>query len=398
MNNIFKSALLLAGAAFLLTACNSDRDSNPKLNQPESFVLNTPVFSEQAIDLAASDNVNLTWSQPDYGFPAATTYFVEVSVDNSWTTSLAEEEADEEGKTQCDYVVLDDAKSVCNAQIPAKSIAEAIQHIKKYAPEDVPENLVVYARVSAETVGTQKIYSNVVKIKVAPYYVELKDAAIQIWWLVGNNIGASGWDNSTSLNGLVPCYPMPGAEYDKATGEGIVNYAGFFTAGTQFKFVHEPGSWDEQLNYTNGVNLESIYTDEDGDNHNIGISEDGYYYIEVDTKARSFTIVKWGDPVSVFSTMCMPGEYNGWDPTLNAMSAKSTIEGQENHDWCTMAMEFAADTELKFAPGEWSGDTGGSTFPYGGGKGESANIKVPAGKYNVFYNDILKVYNFVSVQ
>lgn len=397
MNNIFKSALLLAGAAFLLTACSTDNDSNPTLKQPESFVLNTPAYANQAIDLAASSSVNLTWSQPDYGFPAATTYYVELSADNDWSKSLAEEQADESGETKCTYVALENAYTVCNAELDAATVAKALQQIKKYSESDVPESQTLYARVSAETTGASKIYSNVVKLTVTPYYVELKDAGIVLWYLVGNNIGAASWSNGTDMNGLIPCYPMPGAEYDSATGLGVVNYAGYFTAGTQFKFVRDPGSWDAQLNYTNGVNLDEIYTDEDGDNHNIGISEDGYYYIEVDTKANTFTIMKWGNATNVYTTMCMPGAYNGWDPTANAMNPKTTLADQENHDWCIMGMEFTEDTELKFAPGAWSGDTGGTTFPYGGGIGESDNIKVKAGKYNVFYNDLLKVYNFVSV-
>ena len=72
MNKIFKSASLLVGAALMFTACSDDRDSNPMLQQPSSFVLNTPAYASQAIDLQNSQSVNLTWSQPDYGgFPVA---------------------------------------------------------------------------------------------------------------------------------------------------------------------------------------------------------------------------------------------------------------------------------------------------------------------------------------
>ena len=46
MNNIFKSALLLMGAVVMLTACSDDRDSNPVLQQPSTFVLNTPAYAE----------------------------------------------------------------------------------------------------------------------------------------------------------------------------------------------------------------------------------------------------------------------------------------------------------------------------------------------------------------
>ena len=54
---------------------------------------------------------------------------------------------------------------------------------------------------------------------------------------------------------------------------------GYFPEGGQFKFVHVPGSWDEQLTFTNVKNPGTFLSDEDGDNHNIGIKESGYYMI-----------------------------------------------------------------------------------------------------------------------
>lgn len=74
MNKIIKSMLMMVVGLGLLTACSDDTDSNPTVVTPTKFVLNTPAAANQPIDLTNSTTVNLTCSQPDYGFPASTGY------------------------------------------------------------------------------------------------------------------------------------------------------------------------------------------------------------------------------------------------------------------------------------------------------------------------------------
>ena len=66
MKNILKSSLLLFAAMLMLTACSDDNDHNPTLQEPTSFVLNTPALANSVVDLANSKSVQLTCSQPDY--------------------------------------------------------------------------------------------------------------------------------------------------------------------------------------------------------------------------------------------------------------------------------------------------------------------------------------------
>ena len=89
MKNIIKSlfvpALALAVLPFM-ASCETDTDDNPTLQHPTSFVLNTPAYAESNVyDLANSESVNLTTSQPDYGFPVVTTYEVQVSLNSAFT-------------------------------------------------------------------------------------------------------------------------------------------------------------------------------------------------------------------------------------------------------------------------------------------------------------------------
>ena len=74
MKNIIKSALLVVMSLTLMTACSDDNDSNPTIQSPTEFKLNTPALENTPIDLANSSKIILTCSQPNYGFTASTQY------------------------------------------------------------------------------------------------------------------------------------------------------------------------------------------------------------------------------------------------------------------------------------------------------------------------------------
>ena len=70
MKNLYKLFTLTMGL-LALSAC----ESNPVLNEPDTFVLNVPAFaSNNVYDLKNSESLELTCTQPDYGIPMATTY------------------------------------------------------------------------------------------------------------------------------------------------------------------------------------------------------------------------------------------------------------------------------------------------------------------------------------
>ena len=71
---------------FLFASCDKDDDCNPTLDLShvaEGFVLNTPAYAGNTYDLANSDGVELTCTQPNYGdgVPYVVRYFVQVSID-----------------------------------------------------------------------------------------------------------------------------------------------------------------------------------------------------------------------------------------------------------------------------------------------------------------------------
>lgn len=403
------------------TSCSDDNDSNPTLIQPTEFKLNELTLDANAlIDLEESKTIPMSWSQPVYttfNAPVIATYSIQVSKNGNYEN---EYDASQDDNSAADFVTLDETFTTCKVDVSTESIDKALVRLYGWTEDSIiPNEVPVYLRVksavqdaSFNEYGT--IYSNVIKMRAVPYYIELANAPVELWYLVGAGIGSSDWDNGSSsvaTGGLIPMYPIYGFEYDKVTGQGEIEYSGYFTTDVQFKLIKVPGSWDDQLNYTNVKNPGSFLSDEDGANHNIGITEAGYYHIKLNTvktstKEPELTIEKITDPVGVYSQITMPGEYQGWDATSNLMNGMST--SVENHDWYLMKVNYDNNTELKFVAdaaanaanvnNAWAINWGKDVFPYGKGEQNGPNIPVTAGTYNVFFNDILGTYNFIPVE
>jgi hypothetical protein len=407
MKNIFKSTLLLLGCLAMLTACSDDNDSNPTFVEPSTFTLNTPSWAPNAIDLANSKTLPFTWSQPNYAgsakaYPVAVNYSFEVSSTDSWTTSNVTADADKTGATVADYYILDDAYHTPSGSIDAAKLATALEYLSKWKEDAVPEVDTVFVRCKAQTPGpggvTSTVYSNTVQVMVNPYYVELRDAPLELWYLVGNNIGAEdgGWKNSEA--GTVPLLPVYGNDYDKKTGRGEIEWEGFLPAGTEFKLVNIIGNWDIQWGSSDGSLDNPVKND--GGAKNFTIATAGYYKVVLNTATDKLSITPVdGITPSVFTQIAMPGSYqpgDGWDPTSNVMTAKNPL-ATENHDW-TATVELKAGQQLKFAAdGAWTTSWGSTVFPYGIGKLGGDNINVTAdGTYTVYFNDITGYYYFVA--
>lgn len=400
MKNILKSTLLLLCSICLFTACDDDNDSNPTLQQPTTFTLNTPSYAATAIDLATSIEIPFTWSQPAYGFPVAAQYQLQVSLTDSWTISTDEAAADESGATIADYATIEDIFSQAKGSLNAAKLAKALQQIGRWPIDAVPAVQEIKVRAMSALAGAENVYSNVVTIKAIPYYVELKDAAPVLWYLVGSCIGDGSWGNGADKigTGLIPLMTIAGEEYDKATGTGKISYTGFFPAGGQFKLIQVPGSWDAQKNFDSFAGIDTNLFEGNSDG-NVCIKDGaaGYYTVTLDTKSGDIAIEPYtATEPRVFSSMAMPGGHNGWDAAGNAMNATFTYDSAENHLWTTQ-LTLDADNELKFAAdGAWDFNWGATEFPYGAGTQNGANIPAKAGSYTVFLNDITGQYMFIA--
>ena len=398
MKTIFKSTILMAVVGLsLFTSCKDDNESNPTLIQPTSFVVNNPAIGNANLDLAKSTSVNLTWSQPtftDFGAPVIPTYTVQLSPTGSFNKQF---DASLEDNTGADFVSLAETYSAGSADINTATINRALNELMGWSEADVPAVLPLSVRVKAAVQDASfneygVIYSNIIALNTVPSYVELKPAEPIIWYMVGNCIGSASWSNDASGvgKGLVPMFLVANESYDIKTGAGLTTFTGYFPAGGQFKFVKVPGSWDEQLNYTN-VKSGSVATDEDGDNHNLGIPEDGYYTIQIDSKDNSITVVKYEGDVKVYDKLCIAGSFNEWSDS--DMTPVFTLDGAENHIW---SYEVNGGDKLKVkVPGSWDTNWGYKTGLAGSGDGDG-NLVVPDGKYLLLFNDITGDYMLID--
>ena len=391
---------MAAAGLFVLTSCEDDNESNPTIAQPTTFVLNQPAVNGN-IDLEKSSTVALTWSQPtpynDFNAPVVPTYTVEVSPTGSFNKAF---DVNAEDNTGADFFALEETySSGKNVELNTETLDRMLIQLNGWnEASKVPSLIDLSFRVKAAIRDASfreynPIYSNVVTMKAVPYYIELKPAAPIIWYMVGNCIGSASWSNGADQvgKGLVPMFLVPNEEYDKATGGGLTSFTGFFPEDGQFKFVLTPGDWNTQLNFTNVKNPGSFLIDADGDNHNIGIGEKGYYTIKLDTRTNDITIEKYDGNVKVYDQLCVAGTFNEWSDT--EMTPVFTLDGCENHIW---SYEVNGGDKLKVKiPGSWETNWGYKNGLAGSGDNDG-NLVVPDGKYLLLFNDITGDYMLIE--
>ena len=77
----------MAGVAAVFGLSSCDDDKEPVYTPPTAdteFILNEPALANELITLTPESTVELTCSQPDYGFSAITIYSAEVSLDENF--------------------------------------------------------------------------------------------------------------------------------------------------------------------------------------------------------------------------------------------------------------------------------------------------------------------------
>lgn len=278
MKKIF-SYVLVALALPFLAACESDTDSNPVLQEPDSFVLNTPPYAENNVyDLQNSTKIELTCNQPAYGFPAATTYTVQVTLDEAFVEATDEAEAN--------YVslgtVYDRGTSL---GVDARELAEAIVTLWDTFHEgvDFPSDpLSVTLRLKANLSGFDRgvCYSNAITLPAVKAYKPEALVAVPTTMYVVGSMPASGGDWSK----FVPLAQVTGVE---GKFYGVV----YFQTGAEFKFNPDAGWYGQdrgfgQVEFAEGAALTAGLSSMDATNPaaNVAVANAGWYTVVVTTK------------------------------------------------------------------------------------------------------------------
>lgn len=407
MNKIFSCAMVLFASAVALTSCEKDTDSNPVLVQPASFVLNEVAVGNGAVDLAKSNGIELTWSQPQFtepNAPVVATYSIELSKNGSFAYAYSDEAENNFG---AEYITLDETSTVCTTTINAVEVAKALQKIcnfpEGYELSATQITIRVKAAVqNASFAEVKSIYSNPVQMWVMPYYVELKDATPVMWYLVGNMFGGK-WGSEIGVTAL-PMFLKVGCEYDKKTGTGEIEFLNWFGTGTYkdngenddwgFKIQPATFNWDWGMTGNSGVPGEIIYRNGGNDGGHIMAPEEGVYLITMNTAKNSATMEKYEGDVKDYGTIQLSGSFNDWTDTPMLPYNK---EGVENHAWYYI-MENAQAIEFKFKiEGSWDSNWGSNTFPSGIASNNGPNIALEPGKWCISFNDITGAYSIVAL-
>ena len=242
MKKILSLALMVLGGFAMLTSCSTDNDYNPTIKSPTKFSINESPVADQYIQLAQDNNVNLTWSQPDYGYNAFATYQIQVGLVKDGQVTWFEKDGQPK--------FLATTYTVCNANINGEEISEALCALDgfKYAEDYVSQGfrevaLRVYASINtsmkAEVTGTGILSDNYVTFKHMAAYNAIKSPGYI--YLVGN---CTDWQTPNAGN-TEHYSTWRLFEKDDAIGSKV--YYGTFTlpAGAQFRFYRALTGWDQ---------------------------------------------------------------------------------------------------------------------------------------------------------
>lgn len=271
MKHILKSLfvpVLALMALPMMTACDSDTDSNPILQEPTEFTLNVPAYAtNNTYDLANSSTLNLTTSQPAYGFPVVTSYEVQVALDRAAFDK-------EDGA----FTTLSSTYTQANMDVEATELNNAIVKLYQKANAGADPSGVVmpaYIRLRAHVGGTDLgyCYSNVVELpKVVVSYVATMPKDI---YLAGQTIHAG-----TEAKKMAPVYGFDGQFYAMV----------YLSAGASF-------TWGDDESAANGYSLTTTITDKAdagvsaGADGGIQVSKGGWYALHMKVEIANNTIV-----------------------------------------------------------------------------------------------------------
>jgi hypothetical protein len=243
--------ILLFGLVFLtvLNSCENDDHIiiNPQAETGElTFKLNQTRYSNYTYVLEEKNNDlsmdALKCSQPDYGFTAAVTYYVQASFTEDMT----------------EYTELATSVQGETVDINVKDMNKAILALYHGTMPNPPVAKDVYVRLKAiistatssplDTVPIVKpLYSNTVKLNILPYFMEdlvSYDKAKKIvpWYIIG--LGDGAWKNDISGLGssVFPMSVAPGNNYDsEGNGKFIFTSYKKLVKGSKLSAISEVG-------------------------------------------------------------------------------------------------------------------------------------------------------------
>lgn len=219
------AAVSMAGA--MLTSCKED--TQPRLDKPTEFVLNTPPTANQVAILAEEGEgsaMEFTCSQPNYGMGVVTHYEVQVSETQNFSVFQALRTVNTQAKISVSGF---DMSVALNA---LRGITEKEDEAKFYENgNDASRPVYVRVRAYIPNCDYSSIESNVIKIYAKPYFAVAVPGKV---YVIGK---FEGWDINKDT------FYVDESE----NGIGSKIYSGVFDipeGEAQFRFYTELGDWE----------------------------------------------------------------------------------------------------------------------------------------------------------
>lgn len=365
-------------AGLLAFASCEEASVGPKLNtnvEPPAFTSSQDgqsfVLTEDNADGTAFE---LTWSEPGLGFRTEVTYTVEMAESETDFSEAVEVVQTTETSLEMNVgelnTMLVDAgfETEVESSIDFRVMADINDYASDYDEEDYEEDMV----------------SQPITLMITPYPADVSLPDLMNLYLVGDAT-AAGWSND---NNNTPMVRLPDSEENNFT------FTGRFAGGVEFKLLENLGAWQPQWGNDGGA----LASNEDlgGDPPAFTTSGDGYYTIEVDIAARSFTLETYdASGAATYGTIGIIGDATAgaWDSDTDM--TQSTFDP---HIWYMNNVQLE-NGFMKFrAENAWDNNWGADTEFSGFGSQDGPNIPVTRGTYNIWFNDITKGYILIPVQ
>ena len=185
----FSIMALLLVSALVFTSCKADRDDNPVIDlsrTQDPIHLNTPAFANATYDFDNTEEVEMTCTAPNYGFPATVTYVVQLSLseDMAKPNSLA--------------TTFSTNKMTVSSKELAIATTKQLMDKQGKKQDDFPLEVPVYIRIRAyiQGVNGSESLSNVVKLNKVKTKFALPDVTVPDAFYVNGKFTGNNWDNA----------------------------------------------------------------------------------------------------------------------------------------------------------------------------------------------------------
>lgn len=365
----------LIASAFVMSSCTEDY--NADVAAPQSWE-QEEIADVPALVLTPSTDINLgEISEQSVQF---VTYTANNLPEGATIGDVALEVAAKDSETK--YALESTEGVVTTADLQA-----AVESC--YSNEVVAREMVVTATTSINFDG-QSLYtvSDAVMVNVTPMPLIIPD-----YYIVG---GVQGWTPTNKKLAFIP------TDVDAQTYSITTNFS-IYPDGSQstpnFKIFDgaNPGTWDSGVygSSTDGSTALSGNIVSSGAGA-IQTPSNGIYTLTINMKSNKYSMKLYSNEPTTYNAIGLIGAFNGW-------GADAALKEVAPHYWIYEGFMQKEAGELKFRANNawdisWGNGANLGEANYGALDLNGANMTLPVGRYNVYFNDITGEAYFVAAE